>query len=285
MTYGGVRWTYGLKTGIYADDTVNKGGTLITLTKGSSEFEIQQIQVNLEYSTPTLNTGDSVTNTETTIYLKGNVVRDAMPVQTEPLVAANDKECGIFLNAAKTDATVEKYAEDMYKITLSKAATAGDVVSVYGIFENAEGTHAVYFQKTLAVRWDGSAWSALSLDTLNGSTVTVGTVGVDYEESEKGLLAETSILPTHIDASGNKTQVESIGTYGESTFKCLLDKITYVMTVVLYIPGDVHVDQELNALDLIAMKKAEKGEEAESTTESYAAEIGSAALRDKLISR
>lgn len=284
MTYGGVRWTYGLKTGIYADDTVKKGGTLITMKKDSDSFDIRHIYVELEYSEPSLDADKVAENNASTIYLNGNVVRDAMAASTDALVVSKDAESGIFVNAVKSDATLEKYAEDKYKITLSADANVGDVVAIYGIFDNNAGTHGVYFQKTLAVKWDGTKWIAITLDWLNGSTVSLGTVVVDYSKVASHKL-DAGILPTRIGADGKKTDapMNAITTYGESNVQYILDNVVYDRKYVLYNPGDAHVDEELNVLDLVAMKKAENGEKAESLTEQYADQLGSDGLRKKLV--
>lgn len=283
-SYGGVRWTYGLKTGIYADDTVNKGGTLITMDTDSAAFTVEQIQVELEYSEPTLDADKVADNAADTIYLNGNATRDDMAVQTEALVVTNDEESGIFINAVKSDAVVEKYAEDKYKVTLPTAANVGDVVSVYGIFENSTGTHAVYFQKTLVAQWDGTQWNAVAVDWLNGSTVSVNAIGADYEKAQSYTLHELGILPLQLDVEGNKIS-QAITAYGDNQIYCKLDNVTYAKTVALYIPGDSHVDEELDALDLVAMKKAEYGETATTATESYADELGCEKLRSKLVGK
>ena len=284
MTYGGVRWTFGLKTGSYVDDTVKKGGTLITMKNDSDSFDIRHIYVELEYSEPSLDADKVAENNASTIYLNGNVVRDAMAASTDALVVSKDAESGIFVNAVKSDATLEKYAEDKYKITLSADANVGDVVAIYGIFDNNAGTHGVYFQKTLAVKWDGTKWIAITLDWLNGSTVSLGTVVVDYSKVASYKL-DAGVLPTRVDAEGKKTDapMKSISAYGESNVKYILDNVTYDKTYVLYIPGDAHVDEDLNVLDLVAMKKAENGEAAQTATESYADALGSAGLRSKLV--
>ncbi len=285
MTYGGVRWTYGLKTGFYADDTVKKGGTLITFDDTNEYgFTLQQIQVDLEYSEPSLDADRVAENTAKVIYLNGNATRDAMSVQTEALVVSKDPESGIFVNAVKSDATVEKYAEDKYKVTLPTDAKVGDIVSIYGIFDNSADTHGVYFRKTLVLKYDGSQWSRISTTWTEKTTVPLETVVVDYSKVASYKL-DAGILPTRIDAEGVKTDtvMNSITTYGESNVKYILDNVVYDRKYVLYNPGDVHVDEDLNVLDLVAMKKAENGEEAESLTESYAAQLGSDGLRKRLV--
>lgn len=304
MTYGGVRWTYGLKTGIYADDTVKKGGTLITLDQGADTFELQQIHVELEYSEPSLDADKTAENNANTIYLNGNATRDAMPVQAESLVVSKDAESGIFVNAVKSDAIVEKYEEDKYKVTLAADAEAGDVVSVYGIFDNSDGTHGVYFQKTLVLKYDGNQWNAIKVDWLNGSTVQVNATGADYEKAMNYLLTDLGFLPystaefpyeldeegkIKLDEYGNKltkkNMLESVSTYGDNWVYCKLDNVVYTKTIALYIPGDSHVDETVDVLDLVAMKKAENGEEPTTETEKYADQLGSKGLREKLVGK
>lgn len=282
MTYGGVRWTYGLKTGMFADDTVNKGGTLITMDLEGTGFDVEQVQVELEYSEPTLDGEKTSENTASMIYLNGNTIRDAIP--NDALKAANDAECGIFVNTVKVDATIEKYADDAYKVVLPVAVKAGDVITVYGIFENETASHAVYFRKTLAVKWDGSTWNAISVDTLNGSTVNVNSVGVDYEKLQTYDLPEGT-LPLQITVDGTKTRVESVSGYGDNLVQSKLDNILYKQIVAFYIPGDSHTDEELDVLDLVAMKKAEKGEAATTETERYADQLGAQGLREKLVGK
>ena len=43
--YGGIRWTYGLKTGAYDQSPAEQGGTLITLSDDGSAFALTQIIV------------------------------------------------------------------------------------------------------------------------------------------------------------------------------------------------------------------------------------------------
>lgn len=282
MTYGGVRWTYGLKTGMFANDTVNKGGTLIKMDLDESGFEVEQIHVELEYSEPTLD-GDKVSeNTASVIYINGNAIRDAIPNNT--LKAANDAECGIFVNTVKVDASIEKYAADKYKVILPNAVKVGDVITVYGIFENETASHAVYFRKTLAIKWDGTMWNAISVDTINGSTVNVNSVGVDYEQLKTYNLPDGT-LPLQIAADGTKTSVESVTGYGDNMVQSKLDNILYKQIIALYIPGDSHTDEAIDVLDLVAMMKAENGEAATSETEKYADQLGAQGLREKLVGK
>jgi hypothetical protein len=247
-------------------------------------FTLEQIQVELEYSEPALDAEKATENAADVIFLDAKAIRDAMPVQTEALVVANDEECGIFINAVKSDAKVEKYAEDKYKVTLPKDAKEGDVVSVYGIFENSTGSHAVYFQKTLVIRWDGSTWKKIAAPSLeNEVVVQVNTSGADYEAAKSYLMSELGIMPLRVDAEGNKIPSQEISAYGENAIRVKLDGIIYESTVVMYVPGDANTDQVVNIFDLVAMKKAENGEAAETLTESYSEELGSKELRNKLV--
>ena len=286
MTYGGVRWTYGLKTGMFADDTVNKGGTLIKMDLEGTGLDVEQVQVELEYSEPTLD-GEKVSdNTASIIYLNGNTIRDSIPNDT--LQAANDAECGIFVNTVKVDATIEKYADDAYKVVLPEEAKEGDVITVYGIFENETASHAVYFRKTLAIKWDGTMWNAISVNTINGTTVNVNSVGVDCDQYTTYNLPEGT-LPLQIAEDGTKTSVKSVEGYGDNVVQSKLDNILYKQIIAFYIPGDSHTDEKIDVLDLVAMKKAENGEAVTSTdnpiAESYADQLGSKGLREKLVGK
>ena len=64
-----------------------------------------------------------------------------------------------------------------------------------------------------------------------------------------------------------------------------LDNILYKQIIALYISGDSHVDEKVDVLDLVAMKKAEKGEEPTTETEKYADQLGSKGLREKLVGK
>ena len=44
--YDGIRWTYGVKTGMYCDYPSEMGGTLIKFNDNSSTFEVERIIVN-----------------------------------------------------------------------------------------------------------------------------------------------------------------------------------------------------------------------------------------------
>ncbi len=46
VKYEGIRWTFGLKTGTYDESPTVVGGTLITLTSGSGDFAVAQVQIN-----------------------------------------------------------------------------------------------------------------------------------------------------------------------------------------------------------------------------------------------
>ena len=282
MTYGGVRWTYGLKTGMFANDTTNKGGTLIEMDLDGTGFEVEQIQVELEYSEPTLDGDKASENTESVIYINGNAIRDAIPNNT--LKVANDAECGIFVNTVKVDASIEKYDADKYKITLPNAVKAGDVITVYGIFENETASHAVYFRKTLAIKWDGTMWNAISVNTINGTTVNVNSVGVDCDQYTTYNLPEGT-LPLQIAEDGTKTSVKSVEGYGDNVVQSKLDNILYKQIIAFYIPGDSHTDEKIDVLDLVAMKKAENGDEPTTETEKYADQLGSKGLREKMVGK
>ena len=64
---------------------------------------------------------------------------------------------------------------------------------------------------------------------------------------------------SHIAEDGTKTSVASVTGYGDNMVQSKLDNILYKQIIALYISGDSHVDEKVDVLDLVAMKKAEKG--------------------------
>ena len=162
------------------------------------------------------------------------------------------------------------------------------MITVYGIFENETASHAVYFRKTLAIKWDGTMWNAISVNTINGTTVNVNSVGVDCDQYTTYNLPEGT-LPLQIAEDGTKTSVKSVEGYGDNVVQSKLDNILYKQIIAFYIPGDSHTDEKIDVLDLVAMKKAENGEAVTSTdnpiAESYADQLGSKGLREKLVGK
>ncbi len=43
VSYGGVRWTFGLKTGDYDTSPSEQGGTLFTISRDGSSFEVTHV--------------------------------------------------------------------------------------------------------------------------------------------------------------------------------------------------------------------------------------------------